>query len=112
MGIAEAIDRQEGCDGYANSVRLMQSLNANPDDTPSARMLDKLQSENCSFFELALMLAKGHRDYFAAITPLSEERQAQYAQEVRDSVIMQREIEASDEISLDQYLAEYYSSGS
>lgn len=111
-GIAEAIDRQDGCDGYANSVRLMQSLNANPDDTPSARMLDKLRSENCSFFEFALMLANGHRDYFAAITPLSEERQAQFAQEVSDSVIRQREIEASDEISLDQYLSEYYSSGS
>ena len=89
----------------------MQSLNANPEETPSARMLEKLQSANCSFFEFGLALAKGHRDYFAAITPLSEERQAQFVQEASDSVLRQKEIEASDDISLDQYLAKYFSSG-
>jgi glutamate--cysteine ligase len=58
-----------------------------------------------------LALAKGHRDYFAAITPLSEERLAQFVQEASDSIVRQKEIEASDDISLDQYLAKYFSSG-
>lgn len=112
MGIAECIDRQEGCASYANSVRLMQGLVADPDATPSARVLEKLQAENCSFFELALSLAQGHRDYFAAITPLSEERQAQFLREARESVVRQRTIEVTDSISLDEYLATYFSSGS
>ena len=113
MAIAECIDRQEGCASYADSVRMMQSLVANPDETPSARVLEKLRSENCSFFDFALSLAEGHRDYFAAITPLSEERQAQFtAHEASESVARQKAIEAGDSISLDEYLATYFSSGS
>ena len=112
MGIAECIDRQEGCASYADSVRLMQGLVVAPDETPSARVLEKLRSENCSFFELALSLAEGHRDYFAAITPLSDERQAQFVREASESVARQKSIESSDDISLDEYLATYFSSGS
>jgi glutamate--cysteine ligase len=112
MGIAECIDRQEGCSSYANAVRIMQDLVANPDETPSARVLDKLRSENFSFFELALSLAKGHRDYFAAIAPLSKERQAQFEREASESVERQQAIEASDTIGLDEYLATYFSSAS
>lgn len=112
MAIAECIDRQEGCASYADAVRMMQGLIANPDDTPSARVLAKLRSENCSFFELALSMAEGHRDYFAAITPLSAERQAQFSREASESVVRQKAIESSDSISLDEYLATYFSSGS
>ena len=111
-GIAECIDRQEGCSSYADAVRIMQGLVANPDETPSARVLEKLRSENCSFFEFALSLAQGHRDYFAAITPLSDERHTQFAREASESVERQQAIEAGDNIGLDEYLATYFSSDS
>jgi glutamate--cysteine ligase len=111
-GIAECIDREEGCSSYASAVRIMQDLVANPDETPSARVLEKLRAENCSFFDLTFSLAQAHRDYFAAITPLSEERQAQFAREASESVERQRAIEASDDIGLDEYLATYFSSES
>lgn len=110
LAIAEAIDSEEGGSSYADATRLMQSLNANPDETPSARVLDELRSENCSFFELALTLAKRHRDYFAAIAPMSESRLAQFENEVNESVVRQQEIEANDSISLDEYLARYFRS--
>lgn len=112
MGIAECLDRQEDCDGYKDSVRLMQGLVADPDETPSARVLHKLREEKCSFFELALSLATGHRDYFAAIAPLSDARQEQFSSEAKESLLKQEQIEASDSISLDEYLATYFSSGS
>jgi glutamate--cysteine ligase len=112
MPIAECIDRQEGCARYADAVRMMQGLIANPDETPSARVLEKLRSENCSFFELAFSMAEGHRDYFAAITPLSDARQAQFSREASESVVRQKAIETADNISLDEYLATYFSSES
>jgi glutamate--cysteine ligase len=112
MAIAECIDRQEGCASYAEAVGMMQGLVANPDETPSARVLEKLRSENCSFFEFALSLAEGNRDYFAAITPLSDARQAQFTREASESIVRQTAIETSDSISLDEYLATYFSSGS
>jgi glutamate--cysteine ligase len=109
MGIAECLDRQEDCGGYTDAVRLMQALIDDPDGTPSARVLHKLRAEKCSFFDLALSLAQGHRDYFAAIAPLSDERQAQFSDEAEESLLKQEQIEASDSIRLDEYLATYFS---
>jgi len=110
MGVAEAIDRQEGGRSYTEATQLMQSLIDNPEETPSARLLDALRVEGGSFFELAMSIAKGHRDYFAAITPLSQESQAQFEQAASESIARQLDIEASDTLSLDEYLATYFSS--
>lgn len=107
--IAAAIDTHEGGASYADAVRLAQSLVADPDATPSARLLHKLRSENCSFFELTLQIAQGHRDYFAAITPLTENRLAMFEQEAIESIARQQQIEAADNVSLDDYLETYFS---
>lgn len=109
MAVAEIIDRQEGCNSYGQSVQLMQSMIENPEETPSARLIEELRTTNRSFFDLALSSANGHRDYFAAITPLSAGRQSQFEQEASESIARQQEIEAGDEISLDEYLAGYFS---
>ena len=55
-------------------------------------------------------IARGHRDYFASITPMSGERHAEFVQEAEQSLERQRNIEASDDISFEQYLANYYAS--
>lgn len=111
MAIAECLDRHDGSDRYVQSVRMMQALVADPDETPSARVLQKLRDEKLSFFELALSMSRVHRDYFAAITPLSDERRQQFLREASESIVRQQQIEESDNISLDEYLATYFSSG-
>jgi glutamate--cysteine ligase len=108
--IAAAFDAEEGGESYAYAVRLAQSLVADPDTTPSARLLDKLRSDKCSFFDFTLQQAVIHRDYFAAIAPLTEQRQATFEQEARESIERQEAIEVGDTLSLDDYLAEYFSS--
>ncbi|MBT8098238.1 MAG: glutamate--cysteine ligase [Gammaproteobacteria bacterium] len=108
--IAEAIDAQEGCDGYLQAVRQVQHLIEKPSATPSARVLDQLQQTNSGFFDFALAVAIGHRDYFASITPLSAARDAQFADEAVESLQRQRDVEAADTISFDQYLKDYFSS--
>ena len=109
-GVAETIDRQEGSNSYAEATQLMQSLIDNPEETPSARLLAEMRASGCSFFDLAMSIAHGHRDYFAAIAPLSAECQAQFERAASESIARQQEIEASDTISLDEYLATYFSS--
>ncbi|MCH7820846.1 MAG: glutamate--cysteine ligase [Proteobacteria bacterium] len=109
LAIAELIDAGEGGDSYVQAVRMMQSMVDYPDTTPSARLLDELRDANCGFFDFALSVSQGHRDYFASIPPLSEERQRQFDIEVARSLAQQSEIEASDKISLDDYLAAYFS---
>ena len=55
-------------------------------------------------------IARGHRDYFAAIAPLSAECLARFELAASESIARQQEVEASDTISLDEYLATYFSS--
>ncbi len=108
LAIAECLDRHDGADSYVDAVRMMQALVANPDETPSARVLQKLRDEKCSFFDLTLELSRGHRDYFAAIAPMSDERRQEFLREASESIVRQQQIEASDSISLDEYLATYF----
>ena len=110
MAIAEIIDRANESDSYAQSVRLMQELVADPAATPSARLLEELASAKCSFFDYTLSAAKNHRDYFASIAPLSESRQREFEQEAVRSIKQQHSIESADAISLDEYLANYFNS--
>jgi glutamate--cysteine ligase len=108
--VAELIDAAEGGDSYTQAVALMTDLVNEPMATPSAKILEQLKNANCSFFDYALSVARGHRDYFASITPLSGDRKKEFEREVKRSIQQQRDIEASDKISLDEYLANYFSS--
>ena len=108
-GVAALIDRGEGGDSYEQSVRQMRKLVKDPDATPSARLLDDLRRGSGGFFEYALEISQKHRDYFANITPLSPEHHAEFADEASRSVGQQLEIEASDAIGFDEYLANYFS---
>ena len=110
LAIAERLDNGDGGDSYVQATRLMQSIVEEPDATPSARILAELRDADCSFFEFAMSVARSHRDYFRSITPLSPERTAAFTREATDSLQRQVEIEASDSISLDDYLAAYFGS--
>ena len=110
QGVAERIDQAEGGDSYLGAANAARELIAEPDATPSARVLEELRTGKCSFFDFALSASRGHRDYFASITALSESRRKELASEARESISRQSDIEASDEINLDEYLARYFES--
>jgi glutamate--cysteine ligase len=107
-GVAGLIDAAEGGDSYLQAVGLMQGLVEVPDATPSARLIAELQATGSGFFDYALSLAIRDRDYFAQTEPLSELRHKEFDDEVRASIERQREIEASDAISFDEYLENYF----
>ena len=106
--VAELIDRQEGGHSYSDAVALMASYVDNPDNTPSARVLEELREANCSFFDFALEVSRGHKKYFDSITPVSNERASELEEEALESLQRQRDIEAADDISFEEYLAHYY----
>ena len=108
--IAALIDQADGGESYAQAVHLMQGLVDDPAATPSARLLEELKRADCSFFDYAISVARSHRDYFASITPLSAARRDEFKSEAARSIEQQRQIEAGDKISFDQYLANYFSS--
>lgn len=108
--VAARIDAELGSDCYLQAVRLMSDMVDDPATTPSARLLDELHAGNDSFFDYAVSMARNHKDYFASIAPMSPERHAQFSTEAAESLQRQARIEASDAISFEQYLANYYAS--
>ncbi len=107
--VAELID-SDGGDGsaYVESVNMQSDLVANPDATPSARLLNELHERQCSFFEFALDCAVGHQQYFASLAPLAPEQLQLFEREARESLERQDDIEASDTLEFDEYLANYF----
>ena len=106
--VAELIDRDSGADSYAQSVQYMRLLVEDPAMTTSARILQELQDADCSFFEFGINFARAHRDYFASIEPLQRRAAENFGREVTSSIERQREIEAADDVSLDEYLSSYF----
>jgi len=108
--VAELIDCDEDDRSYGEAVAMMASLIEDPDRTPSARVLQELREGDCSFFEFALGVARGHKDYFQSIAAMPEERAVELEHEARLSVQRQRDIEAADSISFEEYLSRYFAS--
>jgi glutamate--cysteine ligase len=109
QAIAELIDRGEGSNEYANAANAQSELIENPEATPSARILEELRQTETAFYHFAMASAQGHKDYFSAIEPLDGDRLRVYEDEASDSIRRQQDIEKSDKISFEEYLANYYS---
>jgi glutamate--cysteine ligase len=107
--LAELIDAGEGGSDYAAAVGVMRQRVEHPSQTPSAMLLDELQTGTAGYSEYVLGVAESHRDYFLALRPLQERRQAAFEREVLESIQRQQDIEASDRLSLDEYLAVWFS---
>ena len=108
VGIAEFIDQGDGSDCYGQAVRAMQQLVADPATTPSARILDDLEQQGVGFFDYTMGVAKNHRDYFASLELPDGDRMGVFEEEARASLDKQREIEAADDLSFDEYLERYF----
>ncbi len=80
---------------------------AQPDSTPSAKMLDTLRSRNLSYYAYMMEQAEAHRAYFAE-PALSQQQCADAARISAASVEDQRAIEQSDTLSFEEYLSNYY----
>lgn len=108
QGIAEELDRHDKNESYADAVRLMRTLVDDPDATPSARIIAELLQGKVGFSRFALAMSESHRDYFASISPLNNIASEEFKKEVQASLERQKQIEAADVISLDEYLDDYF----
>jgi glutamate--cysteine ligase len=102
------IDRSETDGSYSAAVGVAQGIVDDPDKTLSARIVSELEQSGSSFFEFALGMANCHHEYFASIAPLRAVNEKNLADEVAASVARQADIEAADDISLDDYLQRYF----
>ncbi|MEJ2532847.1 MAG: glutamate--cysteine ligase [Halioglobus sp.] len=105
--VADLQDAACRCDLYGASLQSQQAKVADPELTPSARILREMRERDLPFFRLAMNYSLQWADYFRS-RPLAPETQAAFEEEVRRSIAAQREIEAADTVSFEQYLRNYY----
>jgi len=108
LAVAEQLDGHDDNDSYAAAARLMHEKVDLPDATPSAQVIAELEKSKSGFFEFGLSMARSHRDYFASIAEPNDESSMALREEAVKSLQRQAEIEASDTLSLDDYLANYF----
>lgn len=105
--IAELLDSTHGGSDYNASLQHQLAKVEDPEQTPSARVLREMREQNLPFFRLAMAYSEQWAQYFRQ-RPLSHEAQTAFDTETKHSIVGQKEIEQSDDISFEQYLQNFF----
>lgn len=105
--ICALLDADEKRHAYRDAVSRQRAAAQNPDRLPSARVLEEMRHNNESFFEFAMRVSKAHRAHYES-RAMSREKLAIFEEEARRSLRLQKEIEAADNFSFDEYLRRYF----
>lgn len=92
---------------FSEAVETQRELLAEPDFTPSARMLAEMRSSGQAFADYALNVSRTHAEYlrYRPVDPAWDE---EFRIEAAASLREQRRIEAADTLTFDEFLAGYF----
>ena len=105
--LAQLLDDVSGTDEYLNALEEQQQKIDDPATTPSARILDQINTKNLSFAEFGLEISKRHDDSLRSskLLPATISRMEKMAQ---DSIGEQHKLEQSKHIDFEHFLTQYY----
>ncbi|MCI0400923.1 MAG: glutamate--cysteine ligase [Gammaproteobacteria bacterium] len=106
-GICELLDEDEETHPHRNSVKCQLEAILDAERTPSARMLTQMRKAGQSFFDFEMRMSEMYLEYFNAHR-MSDAELGHFAELSSQSVVRQREIEASDQVPFDEYLRRYF----
>lgn len=92
---------------YKSAVDAQRAKVENPALTPSAKLLDTLQSQHLSFQQYALQTSRSHADNLRRIGLSPEELKFAHAQ-VKQSIDEQKSLELDETESFDEYVARFH----
>lgn len=104
---AALLDQAKGGEHYRQAVASQYAKLAQPELTPSARVLTDMQRNEQSFFEHSMSLAEEHRAYFAG-QPLDAATLQHFEDLARISLEQQQQVEEAAQLPFDEYLQNYY----
>ncbi|HXW09005.1 MAG TPA: hypothetical protein VD737_00180, partial [Steroidobacteraceae bacterium] len=107
-GVCELLDEGDPKRPYTTALELQEEKVRDVTRTPSARTLHELRTNEESFFNFALRMSKVHQAYFRDLFPPNPARQHEFAAEAIESIEQQKRIEATDSLSFDEYLHQYF----
>jgi glutamate--cysteine ligase len=104
-GVAELLDADG--EGYVAAVDAAVEALRDPERTPSAALLRALESEDASFFEYTLGLARAHAAYFRDLAP-AEGRERMLAETARRSLDEAEALRGQDPRPFEAYLLDHF----
>ncbi|MCG8669716.1 MAG: glutamate--cysteine ligase [Pseudomonadales bacterium] len=105
--VARLFDESHGNRLYSDAVETQIKKAKDPSLTPSAQILKILQEKQQSFFHFSMDMTLQHEVHFRS-NPLSETELEIMKKEAKQSHVEQQNIEAADDISFEEYLANYF----
>ena len=113
--VAQLLDQAHTHDGndhhFEDALATMQERMQNPQTTPSQMLLREMQENNETYFAMAMHKTLQQRDYFLN-KPLGSASLTKHKALVEKSFDRQAAIEASDKLSFDEFLHNYWHSSS
>jgi len=103
---AEMLDTAYGSSRHSGAMRLLRQRIDNPDQTPSAQVLEAARAHG-GFFKYT-MFASGHHKQALLAQPLDARTQAFFEAATRESLTQQSRIESQDTGSFADFVAAYY----
>lgn len=107
---AAMLDELRGGKAYQESLAVQTAKVNNPDLTPSGKILKEMQEKSLSFFGFSMQQSRQHRDNLQN-NRLDADTVALLAATSKKSLADQAQIEAEDELSFDEYLAQWNAAG-
>jgi len=106
--ICRLLDGDDPSRSYSAALELQAEKLEDSALTPSARIIAEMREEGESFFQFARRMSQQHREYFAALPPMSPGRLAEFEAEAAQSLRAQQELEAADAEPFEDYLGRYF----
>jgi glutamate--cysteine ligase len=105
--VCAALDAGSDTPVYGQALDLQRRCLEDFDLLPSARILAAMNETGLPFAKLAFELSQRHEAYFRE-RKLAPDKAQEYARIAAESIDRQAEIEASDDVDLETYLANYF----
>lgn len=103
----ELLDKDVEGFTYCSALQQQRAKIADPDLTPSARMLAEMAENKEEFYHFALRMSQQHQQWFAE-RPLDDDKLAGFEATARASIEKQQEIERADDIPFATFLQNYF----
>lgn len=107
LQVARLFDHAYQNDAHSTVVRQQMDKLKDPNLTPSARVMRQLSARDQSFFQFAMHCALEQEKFFRN-QPLPPEECVPFLHEAKRSLEEQRRLEASDNVSFEQYLEDFF----
>lgn len=105
--VAALMDQAHGSQDYQRVCQAQRAKLTDTSLTPSAQILQDMRAQHTPYAGFVLNQSNKHAQYFRQ-RPLDHADQDYFEQQTEQSIQRQHEIEQQDELSFEDYLAQYY----